>query len=265
MENFQHKLLLTLIVGISSIRWVQSVSFFPSNSAYGIFAALAVPLDLPHRNVFISYNFEANYNLPETWGIPPYATGIEDEDLFEEEARLHSGKTCHNNCTMNSVEATDGQGEELEEEEENNTTSAEDENMATDQVTNSTETQRRRRRRRRRRSMPSLLTRTHFYRILIDKFERSGFEGEPCLLRLICETNSSELGYINGVLGSIIHIMFSPTTSRNENLPLQYYQAEVDGIHDQCHHYEEICTESILDLISTPVHEIIDNLMKNTI
>ncbi|XP_073847514.1 uncharacterized protein [Musca autumnalis] len=257
------RFMLFALLASVTVKFTQSTTFYPSNSAYGIFAAIAVPLDLPHRNVFISYNFEANYNLPQTWGIPPYATGIEDEDLFEE-GRLDSGKKCNTNCTMTSAEeiATEEDEEaddEGEENDETNTTSTEGEDLSTESPTNSAETQRRRRRRRR--SMPSLLSRKHFYHILIDKFERSGFEGEPCLLRLICETNSSELGHINGVLGSIIHIMFSPSTSRNENLPLQYYQAEVDGIHDRCHHYEDVCKESVLDLISTPVHQIIDNLL----
>lgn len=30
-----------------------------------IFVAIAVPVELPDTNVFVSYNFEANYNLPE--------------------------------------------------------------------------------------------------------------------------------------------------------------------------------------------------------
>ncbi|XP_075168509.1 uncharacterized protein LOC142240688 [Haematobia irritans] len=244
--------ILTVVLCVS-LPCLQGSVFFPTNSAYGIFAAIAVPLDLPHRNVFISYNFEANYNLPTNWGIPPYATGIEDEDLFDDvvEGRRDSGKSCTTNCTISSQEDIEGSGED-------------DEKQSTESpiesTRNSTESWRRKRA-----ALPSLLTRTHFYRILIDKFERSGFEGEPCLLRLICETNSSELGDINGVLGSLIHIMFSPTTSRNENLPLKYYQAEVDGIYDQCHHYEEECTESILDLISTPLHEIIDNMLTNKI
>uniref|UniRef100_A0A1I8NWF6 Uncharacterized protein n=1 Tax=Stomoxys calcitrans TaxID=35570 RepID=A0A1I8NWF6_STOCA len=248
----QQHLRILILAGMMCANLPHSHSslFFPSNSAYGIFAAIAVPLDLPHRNVFISYNFEANYNLPQTWGIPPYATGIEDEDLFEaaeEEARLNSGKSCSTNCTISSAEEVEGSGDELDE-------------ASVESSGNSTETKRRRRA-----IVPSLLTRTHFYHILIDKFQRSGFQGEPCLLRLICETNSSELGDINGVLGSLMHIMFSPTTSRNENLPLKYYQAELDGVHDQCHHYEEECTESILDLISTPLHEIIDNMLANKI
>ncbi|KAM7342297.1 uncharacterized protein ACRADG_009763 [Cochliomyia hominivorax] len=235
------------------VKFSQTALFFPSNSAYGIFAAIAVPLDLPHRNVFVSYNFEANYNLPETWNIPPYAMGVEDEDLFE--ARHSKGNNCANCTTTNSSE--EGLVEDVEEENEDYSEATTMNSYANDTETNS------RRKRRRRREIPSLLTRTHFYRILVDKFERSGFEGEPCLLRLICETNASELGEINGVLGNLIHIMFSPTTSRNENLPLSYYQAEVDGLYDQCHHYEEMCSESILDLISTPIHKIIDEIQEN--
>lgn len=37
---------------------------------------------------------------------------------------------------------------------------------------------------------------------------RSGFSGESCLLRLICETNAAELGELNGVLGSLMHVLF---------------------------------------------------------
>lgn len=39
-----------------------------------LFLAIAIPLELPHNNVFLSYNFEANYNLPQndtTYDYPP--------------------------------------------------------------------------------------------------------------------------------------------------------------------------------------------------
>ncbi|XP_036343867.1 uncharacterized protein LOC118753112 [Rhagoletis pomonella] len=213
-------------------------AFFPTNSAYGIFAAIAVPLELPHRNVFISYNFEANYNLPYTYTIPPIATGIEDDDIFSqsEAARQMSQSddscsNCTKTTTMPPVNATSNDKEQSQ------------------------------RRRRRKSAVNSLLTRTHFYHILRDKFERSGYSGEPCLLRLICETNSSGLGEVNGVLGTLVHIFFSPSTSANENLPLSYYQAELDGTHDFCEHYAADCEENPLDLISAPLGDIIDDLM----
>lgn len=38
---------------------------FPINAATGILVAIAVPItDLPYQNVFVSYNFESNYNMP---------------------------------------------------------------------------------------------------------------------------------------------------------------------------------------------------------
>uniref|UniRef100_A0A336MZT0 CSON007691 protein n=1 Tax=Culicoides sonorensis TaxID=179676 RepID=A0A336MZT0_CULSO len=39
---------------------------FPTSTVCGILLAIAVPLDLPRYNVFVSYNFEANYNVPTT-------------------------------------------------------------------------------------------------------------------------------------------------------------------------------------------------------
>lgn len=37
---------------------------FPINAATGILVAIAVPItDLPYQNVFVSYNFESNYNM----------------------------------------------------------------------------------------------------------------------------------------------------------------------------------------------------------
>lgn len=37
---------------------------FPVGSATGILVALAVPVQIPDRSVFVSYNFEANYGMP---------------------------------------------------------------------------------------------------------------------------------------------------------------------------------------------------------
>lgn len=41
------------------------VLLYPYNACSGILVAIAIPLTgLPGRNVFLSYNFEANYNMP---------------------------------------------------------------------------------------------------------------------------------------------------------------------------------------------------------
>lgn len=44
------------------------VLLYPYNACSGILVAIAVPLSLPGRNVFLSYNFEANYNMPNQPG-----------------------------------------------------------------------------------------------------------------------------------------------------------------------------------------------------
>lgn len=44
------------------------VLLYPYNACSGILAAIAIPLDVPQRNVFLSYNFEANYNMPNQPG-----------------------------------------------------------------------------------------------------------------------------------------------------------------------------------------------------
>ncbi|KAL9921576.1 uncharacterized protein ACN427_002541 [Glossina fuscipes fuscipes] len=235
MLTFKKEFLVLTLMQL--IHFNQTALFYPSNSAYGLFAAIAVPLDLPHRNVFVSYNFEANYNLPQNWGLPPYATNLADEDLFDDNARHLSDDDKCGNCT-------DNRGEKIL---KNST-----------EIFNKNVTQTRTERN----IIPSLLTRTHFYQILVDKFTNFGFQGEPCLLRLICETNSSELGNVNGILGNVMHVIFSPSTSQDENLPTKYHRAEIDGMDDQCERYAELCQENILDFVSIPMHEIIENVLK---
>jgi hypothetical protein len=34
------------------------------NAATGILVAIAIPVPVPEQNVFVSYNFEGNYNMP---------------------------------------------------------------------------------------------------------------------------------------------------------------------------------------------------------
>uniref|UniRef100_A0AAG5CU86 G-protein coupled receptors family 1 profile domain-containing protein n=1 Tax=Anopheles atroparvus TaxID=41427 RepID=A0AAG5CU86_ANOAO len=47
---------------------------FTVNSAMGIIFAIAVPLGIPDRNLFMSYNFEGNYNSPADANI--YSEGF---------------------------------------------------------------------------------------------------------------------------------------------------------------------------------------------
>jgi hypothetical protein len=54
----------------------------------------------------------------------------------------------------------------------------------------------------------------------------------------------------NGVLGHILHIIFSPSTSLDENLPLEYGRAEHLGYQNNCQKYIHRCAFSLLDAIS---------------
>ncbi|XP_022225111.2 uncharacterized protein LOC111075897 [Drosophila obscura] len=208
---------------------------FTTASTHGIFAALAVPLELPHRNVFVSYNFEANYNLPANWGkFTLFQNGpIESE---EQEVEVQEG------------EETEGESSRKIKGDCQNCTNAEQVEEEEEETTEAPIHQR---------TSRALITRSNIYRIFIDKLQRSGFQGEACLLRLICETSAGELNELNGVLGSLMHVLFSPSTSESEQLPLRYYQAEHDGWHDSCHYYHSDCGESVLELISEPFEELL--------
>ncbi|XP_052863184.1 uncharacterized protein LOC128269820 [Anopheles cruzii] len=57
---------------------------FPGNPSLGLLFAIAVPLGIPDRNIFVSYNFEQNYNTPTqanhfTEGFGNFIHGIVEE------------------------------------------------------------------------------------------------------------------------------------------------------------------------------------------
>ncbi|KAK4881539.1 hypothetical protein RN001_004858 [Aquatica leii] len=89
----------------------------------GLFLAIAVPLELPSTNVYLSYNFEANYNLPEnqsTYDYPPIVSdrslGINRKNVYNAlEFKLNShgypGKQCLLRTICEAAEyALDGNG-----------------------------------------------------------------------------------------------------------------------------------------------------------
>ncbi|ALC42540.1 CG34184, partial [Drosophila busckii] len=226
----------------------QAALLYPTNSEYGIFMAISVPVSLPHTNVFLSYNYEFNYYQPEhVYKFPPIIMGDNFEDSYltypthDAKEGQTKGRQCLDNCTLSETAV------ELEQEAQTEATS--EKATATEQTTAATA-------KREKREL-SLMSRTSFYAMLRDKLARSGFGGESCLLRLICEVSATQLGEVNGVLGSLMHVLFSPSTSAPEQLPLSYYQAELDGAREDCQHYEQHCGESLLDLISEPFELIL--------
>ncbi|XP_022225114.2 uncharacterized protein LOC111075900 [Drosophila obscura] len=220
---------------------VNSALLFTTNSEYGIFMAISVPIGLPHRNVFLSYNYEFNYYQPEhVYKYPPILMGdYEDSYLtYPTSGRGDSGRHCQN-CT------------ERERDQKGDTNRNSSSNSTTESQSKS----------RGKRSL-SLMNRSIFYSMLSDKLKRSGYPAEACLLRLICETNASQLGEVNGFLGSLIHIIFTPSSSKDEHLPDEFYQAEWDGRHHrECSGYIANCEANILDLISVPVEQALSDIV----
>ncbi|XP_033233843.1 uncharacterized protein [Drosophila pseudoobscura] len=230
-----------LVWSIMHWKLVSSALLFTTNSEYGIFMAISLPIGLPHRNVFLSYNYEFNYYQPEhVYKYPPILMGdYQDSYLtYPTSGRGDNGRHCQN-CT----ERRDQDGETKSNTSSNSTTESE-----------STSTSREKR-------SLSLMSRSIFYSMIRDKLKRSGYPAQACLLRMICETNASQLGEVNGFLGSLIHIIFTPSSSKDEHLPDEFYQAEWDGRHHQeCSSYTSICEANILDLISVPVEQTLSDI-----
>ncbi|KAK9306591.1 hypothetical protein QLX08_002781 [Tetragonisca angustula] len=98
--------------------------------------------------------------------------------------------------------------------------------------------------RRRRRS----LDRATLYQVVENKFVNYGYQGHECLLRAICETSEHSLRH-NGLIGDILHVIFTPTSSRHEPLPQDILQAEVVGRNGSCSKYRPQCPVGLFDLI----------------
>ncbi|XP_022129827.2 uncharacterized protein LOC111003555 [Pieris rapae] len=153
---------------------------FPPTTLYGIFFAVAVPLDIPDKNVFVSYNFESNY------GVVTNITEI-DEVLFP-------------NLPIVSRHSRS-------------------------------------------------ITRELAYTVLETKFQENGMNGRECLLRNICEAAETPLHH-NGLLGHIMHIIFTPSASKEEGIDDIYYEAEADGQRGDCDKYYNECPLSLFDMIT---------------
>ncbi|CAD7087082.1 unnamed protein product [Hermetia illucens] len=206
---------------------------FPASSTAGIFVALAIPIDLPNRNVFLSYNFEANYNLPfEGWHyIPGPLLGFEyeSEPSATEDGEASEGRKINNDKNSTIVISETNRKHKKKK-------------KFTSKVNKERKTKRN--------AAVSLISRAHIYKIFEEKFKHSGFKGKPCLLRTICEVNWLDFGSNNGVYGDILHIIFKPTSTENEELPEEYYLAELNGLSDRCSVYYKMCPKSVLKLIS---------------
>ncbi|XP_067005980.1 uncharacterized protein [Anabrus simplex] len=153
---------------------------FPDTSTIGVFLAVAIPLDLPNKDVSVSWNFEANYNLPHN------ATDI-TPGLVVPARSIRSMRT---------------------------------------------------------------VDRRRTYAMLERKFESEGLNGRDCLLRTICETSEMPL-YHNGLLGDLMHVIFTPSSSADEGLPPDFDDAENMGKSGaNCRQAYPGCPTGLYDFIS---------------
>ncbi|XP_075979938.1 uncharacterized protein LOC142979064 [Anticarsia gemmatalis] len=154
---------------------------FPPTSLYGTFVAIAVPVDIPDKNVFVSYNIESNYSVITN------ITEI-DEAIFP---NLPIVSSRHSRS----------------------------------------------------------ITRELAYTVLENRFSENGLNGKSCLLRNICEAAETPLHH-NGVVGHLMHIVFTPSASREEGIDDAYYEAEAAGHRGDCDQYLEDCPVSLFDYIT---------------
>ncbi|KFB42345.1 AGAP004003-PA-like protein [Anopheles sinensis] len=169
---------------------------FPVGGSMGYLLAIAIPLLVPDRNIYLSHNFEANY------GVPTNAT----------QYSLWYQRFKDNNFNL----------------------------------TKAIETNRRHRRQ-------AGFSRTYFYGQLEERMELYGLNSSGCMQRIICELTELPLAEQNGVVGDVISVIFSPSSSVDEDLPVEYFEAETRGANDGCERYRMLCGTDLLRLISTVV------------
>ena len=166
---------------------------FPVNAATGILVAIAIPLSLPNRNVFVSYNFEANYNMPN---VP--------SDSFPGPIKRIPGLVVPNNNVDPLEDDTDDgrglNGEILKDNSNDETTEIDEETTVTEEPSTI-----------QKRDIQNymLLSRKSTYRVLENRMDANGLNGKKCLLLAICESAQIPLLEHNGILGHILHIILT--------------------------------------------------------
>lgn len=168
---------------------------FPVNAATGILVAIAIPLSLPNRNVFVSYNFEANYNMPNVPSdsfpgpIKRLPGLVESQNLVDpladvppEDARGLNGEILSDNSN------------------DETTTEIEEDTTVTEEPSTI-----------QKRDIQDymLLSRKSTYRVLENRMDANGLNGKKCLLLAICESAQIPLLEHNGILGHILHIILT--------------------------------------------------------
>ncbi|XP_043462697.1 uncharacterized protein LOC122498821 [Leptopilina heterotoma] len=99
------------------------------------------------------------------------------------------------------------------------------------------------------------LSRWNFYRILERAFQTFG-SGKACLLRMVCEAAETPFKEGHGLLGELVHVLFTPSTTFEEYevySDREYHAAELIGYatNGMCKSLYSECIVSPLDYFSS--------------
>ncbi|XP_043462686.1 uncharacterized protein LOC122498817 isoform X2 [Leptopilina heterotoma] len=94
------------------------------------------------------------------------------------------------------------------------------------------------------------INRKTIYAVLESKFKSLGFPGKHCLLRCICETSQQNIYENNGLIGDLLHITLTPSSTSDEGLPIEYVRAEQVGFEGDCETIYSRCPFTIYDYIT---------------
>ncbi|KXJ77075.1 hypothetical protein RP20_CCG008362 [Aedes albopictus] len=230
---------------------------FPYNAAQGIIVAIALPLGIPDRNIFLSYNFEGNYNNPIQSNI--FTEGFFNFIIGDLGIPLQSPAIFINRALKGDSEVveTPTTTEQIEGETAPPTQSDRHPEDLLNAFANRS---------------PNF-TRKKAYRAIERHLKRTGLDGKKCLLRAICEAAETPLLEHNGIIGDVMHILLrydtrmhgnhgkqyqhvlltifsSPSSSADEGLPPEFYKAEKLGEQGKCQKYRKRCDKNVLDEIS---------------
>ncbi|XP_037040522.1 uncharacterized protein LOC119077414 [Bradysia coprophila] len=243
--------------------------YFQYNSCYALAVVVSLPLELPSsRSAFLSYNFETNYYyayfdnaaglvpLPFSQILEP-GTNLGTKHRIElppgyrqfgEAAGLSSelaNKTQQSSNLSNSTVDVESKSETI---------------LAPESIDDAKKTEKKQKKvddkaKLKNRKLRSLLqnyfmSRRRFFKIMESKMDSSGLNGNECLLKAICETAAHSFGQHNGVIGSVVDILFLPSASKDERLPKRYYKAEQNGKLGNCDGYNKMCPTGVFHFIS---------------
>uniref|UniRef100_A0AAG5CV57 Uncharacterized protein n=1 Tax=Anopheles atroparvus TaxID=41427 RepID=A0AAG5CV57_ANOAO len=173
---------------------------YTKDGATGILIALSVPLLITGRNIFMAYNFEANYGMPSE--ASDFTQGVlkkVDNDQIQEQEGASERRAVRTVLKQSPV---------------------------------------------------ACFTRKKLYRTIELNLARYGYDGKKCILRMICELASWPVDEANGVVGDLLQLVFTPSSSHYEKLPSEFYQAEELGGQQNCRKYTKHCPKDPLEVIS---------------